>query len=43
MKELTKEDIDFLRYTLDVYIFESGNESEEVLLLRDKLISICKE
>jgi len=37
--ELTKEDIDMLLYTIRVYIFESGNESEDILLLRDKLSS----
>jgi hypothetical protein len=43
MEQLTKEDIAFLRYTLGVYIFETNDRSEEVLSLRDKLISICKE
>jgi hypothetical protein len=43
MEQLTKEDIDFLRYALDVYIFESGDESEYVSSLRERLISICKE
>ena len=37
--ELTKEDIETLLYTIRVYIFESGNESEDMLLLRDKLSS----
>jgi len=37
--ELTKEEIQELLYTFIVYIFESGNESENILLLRDKLSS----
>jgi hypothetical protein len=37
--ELTKEEIQVLLYTIGVYIFESGNESEDMLLLRDKLSS----
>lgn len=37
--ELTKEEIQELLYTIRVYIFESGNESEDMLLLRDKLSS----
>ena len=37
--ELTKEEIQELIYTIGVYIFESGNESEDMLLLRDKLSS----
>lgn len=37
--ELTKEDIETLLYTIQVYIFESGNELEDMLLLRDKLSS----
>jgi hypothetical protein len=39
MKDLTKEDINLLLYTLEVYIFESGDQSEEVLSLKDKLLS----
>lgn len=41
--ELTKQDINFLLYTLGVYIFETNDRSEEVLSLRERLISICKE
>jgi hypothetical protein len=37
MEELTKEDIQLLLYTIQVYIFESGNESEDILSLRNKL------
>lgn len=37
--ELTKEEIQDLLYTIGVYIFESGNESEHMLSLRDKLSS----
>lgn len=37
--ELTKEQIQDLLYTISVYMFESGNESEDMLLLRDKLSS----
>lgn len=37
--ELTKEQIEWLLYTLEVYIFESGNESELILSLKDKLSS----
>jgi hypothetical protein len=37
--ELTKEEIQDLIYTIGVYIFESGNESEDMLSLRDKLSS----
>ena len=39
MEELTKEDIQLLLYTIQVYIFESGNESEDILSLRNKLSS----
>ena len=39
MKELTKEDINLLLYTLDVYMFESGDRSEEVLSLKERLSS----
>ena len=39
MKDLTKEDINLLLYTLEVYIFESGDQSEDVLSLKDKLLS----
>ena len=39
MEELTKTEISLLIYTLGVYIFETGDESEEVLSLRDKLSS----
>jgi hypothetical protein len=39
MKDLTKEDINLLLYTLDVYIFESGDQSEDILSLKDKLLS----
>ncbi len=41
--ELTKEEIQDLLYTIRVYMFESGDESENILLLRDKLTSIYKE
>lgn len=37
--ELTKEQIQDLLYTISVYMFESGNESEDMLLLKDKLSS----
>lgn len=37
--ELTKEQIDWLLYTIDAYIFESGNESEDILSLKEKLSS----
>lgn len=37
--ELTKEEIEWLLYTLDVYMFESGNESEDILSIKDKLSS----
>ena len=37
--ELTKEEIQELIYTIGVYIFESGNESKDMLLLKDKLSS----
>jgi len=37
--ELTKEEIQELLYTIRVYIFESGNESEDMLSLSNKLSS----
>lgn len=37
--QLTKEEVELLLYTIQVYIYESGNESEDMLLLRDKLSS----
>jgi hypothetical protein len=37
--ELTKEEIQELLYTIRVYIFESGDESEDMLSLSNKLSS----
>lgn len=37
--ELTKEEIEHLLYTIRVCMFESGDESEDILSLRDKLSS----
>lgn len=38
MIELSKEEIQTLLYTIKVYMFETGDESKDILSLRDKLI-----
>ena len=37
--ELSQEEINTLHYTLMVYMFETGNESEDMLSLKEKLSS----
>lgn len=37
--ELSQEEINTLHYTLLVYMFETGNESEDMLSLKEKLSS----
>lgn len=43
MKQLTKEDIALLRYAFRIYMFETGSESEEDILLMNKLNSLYIE
>lgn len=38
MVELTKEEILTLIHTIEVYMFETGDESKDISSLKDKLI-----
>ena len=38
--ELTKEEIEHLLYTIRVCMFESGDRSEDILSLKNKLTSL---
>ncbi len=43
MTTLTQQEIEQLQYTLSVYMFESGDRSEEWISLENKLITIRAE
>jgi len=43
MKQLTIEELEVLRYTVSVYMFETGDESEDIKSLHNKLIAMRAE
>lgn len=43
MTTLTQWEIEQLQYALNVYSFETGDDSEEILLLKNKLFTIRAE
>ncbi len=40
MKQLTYAEIELLQYTLKVYSFETGDDSLEIISLKNKLIAM---